>query len=64
MNIGVAEIMRRYPDEGYAINHKCSEMGYVIKGSGKLLQRLLKLTFPLAMSSIFPMGKNTIGREI
>jgi len=37
MNIGVAEIVGRYPDEGYAINHKCDEIGYVLKGSGKLI---------------------------
>ena len=37
MNIGVAEIAGRYPDEGYAINHKCDEMGYVLKGSGRLI---------------------------
>ena len=37
MSIGVAEISNRYPNEGYAINHKCSEMGYILKGSGKLV---------------------------
>ena len=37
MSIGVAEITDRYPNEGYAINHKCSEMGYVLKGSGTLV---------------------------
>jgi mannose-6-phosphate isomerase-like protein (cupin superfamily) len=37
MNIAVAEITRRYPDEGYAVNHKCCEMGYILKGSGKLV---------------------------
>jgi mannose-6-phosphate isomerase-like protein (cupin superfamily) len=37
MNIGLAEITHRYPDEGYAVNHKCSEMGYVLRGSGKLV---------------------------
>ena len=37
MNIGVAEITHRYPDEGFAMNHKCSEMGYILKGSGKLV---------------------------
>lgn len=37
INIAVADITSRYPDEGYAINHKCTEMGYVIKGSGKLV---------------------------
>lgn len=37
MSIGVAEITHRYPYEGYAINHACSEMGYILKGSGKLV---------------------------
>lgn len=37
MNIGVAEIKNRYPDKGYAVNQKCSEMGYILKGSGKLV---------------------------
>jgi mannose-6-phosphate isomerase-like protein (cupin superfamily) len=37
LNIGVAEIKGRYPDQGYAINHKCSEMGYILKGLGKLV---------------------------
>ncbi len=37
MNIGVAEIIHRYPDQGYVVNHKCSEMAYVLKGSGKLV---------------------------
>jgi mannose-6-phosphate isomerase-like protein (cupin superfamily) len=37
MNIGVAEIAGRYPDEGYAMNNKCSEMGYILKGSGRLV---------------------------
>jgi mannose-6-phosphate isomerase-like protein (cupin superfamily) len=37
MNIGVAEIINRYPDEGYALNHQCSEMGYIVKGSGRLV---------------------------
>jgi mannose-6-phosphate isomerase-like protein (cupin superfamily) len=37
MNIGVAEISKRYPEEGFAMNHKCCEMGYVLKGCGKLV---------------------------
>jgi len=37
MNIGVAEITHRYPHQGYAINHKCTEIGYVLKGSGTLV---------------------------
>ena len=37
MSIGVAEISGRYPDEGYALNHICSEMGYVLEGKGRLV---------------------------
>ena len=37
MNIAVAEVKGRYPEQGYALNHACSEMGYVIKGNGKLI---------------------------
>lgn len=37
INIGVAEITGRYPDLGYAVNLNCTEMGYVTKGSGKLV---------------------------
>jgi phosphoethanolamine N-methyltransferase len=37
LNIGVAEVKGRYPNQGYAINHKCSEMGYILKGFGKLV---------------------------
>lgn len=37
ISIAVAKITHRYPDEGYAVNHKCTEMGYVLKGSGKLV---------------------------
>lgn len=37
INIGVAEITDRYPDQGYAINLKSTLMGYVIKGNGRLV---------------------------
>lgn len=37
INIGVVEIKQRYPDEGYAMNHKCTEMGYILKGFGRLV---------------------------
>ncbi len=42
MNIGVAEIINRYPDEGYAINRKCSEMGYILQGTGKLITQTIE----------------------
>ena len=37
INIGVAEIKGRYPESGFAVNQECTEMGYVMKGSGKLV---------------------------
>lgn len=37
INIGVAEIRGRYPDSGWAMNKECTEMGYVLEGSGKLV---------------------------
>lgn len=37
INIGIVEINGRYPNEGYAINHECTEIGYILKGSGKLV---------------------------
>jgi mannose-6-phosphate isomerase-like protein (cupin superfamily) len=37
MNIAVAEITHRYPDQGYAVNNVCNEMGYILQGCGKLV---------------------------
>ncbi|MFA5946622.1 MAG: cupin domain-containing protein [Patescibacteria group bacterium] len=37
MNGAVAEITGRYPSQGRVTNLKCKEMGYVIKGSGKVV---------------------------
>jgi hypothetical protein len=53
LNIGVAEIKDRYPNHGYAINHECSEMGYVLKGTGKLITET-----PTSL-----VVKSTIGKE-
>ena len=36
INGAVVEIAGRYPDKGRVVNLKCREMGYVIKGSGKI----------------------------
>lgn len=33
----VVELNGRYPQEGRVVNEKCSEIGFVIKGSGKLV---------------------------
>lgn len=37
INMGIVEITGRYPNEGHAINHKCTEIGYILKGSGKFV---------------------------
>jgi len=31
------ELRGRYPSEGFVVNEECKEMGYVIKGSGRLI---------------------------
>jgi len=36
INGAVIELSGRYPDKGRAMNEKCKEMAYVIKGSVKL----------------------------
>ena len=36
IDLGVATITGRYPDEEYAVNHICKELVYVIEGSGKI----------------------------
>ena len=36
INGAVVEITGRYPDKGRAVNLKCREMAYVIRGSGKI----------------------------
>jgi mannose-6-phosphate isomerase-like protein (cupin superfamily) len=37
INGAVAHIKGRYPIKGLAVNEKCKEMAYVIRGSGKLV---------------------------
>lgn len=57
MNIGVAEITRRYPDEGYAINHECIEMGYVVQGSGKLITETQNVFLSAGDVVLIPAGE-------
>lgn len=37
INGAVIELNGRYPDKGRAVNLKCKEMAYIIKGSGRLV---------------------------
>lgn len=57
MNIGVVEIIHRYPDEGYAVNHKCSEMGYILKGSGKLATETEQVNLSVGDVVYIPHGE-------
>ncbi len=57
MNIGVAEITDRYPDEGYAINDQCSEMGYILKGSGKLVTETGEVNLAVGDVVYIPHGE-------
>lgn len=36
INIAVATISGRYPEKDWAMNEKCKEMAFVLKGSGKV----------------------------
>ena len=57
MNLAVAEITHRYPDSGYAINHKSSEMGYVLKGSGKLVTETHSVSLSAGDVVYIPRGE-------
>ena len=37
INGAVVELTGRYPDKGRVVNQKCKELGYIIKGSGKIV---------------------------
>ena len=36
MDLGIARITGRYPEEGYCVNLKCKELIYVLEGTGSL----------------------------
>jgi mannose-6-phosphate isomerase-like protein (cupin superfamily) len=57
INICKAEISHRYPDEGFAINHKCSEMGYIIKGFGKLVTETTEVNLSPGDAIYVPHGE-------
>jgi len=57
MSIGVAEITDRYPDQGYAMNEKCDEMGYILKGSGKLVTEKESVTLSVGDVVYIPHGE-------
>ena len=57
MNIAVAEILQRYPDQGYVMNCECDEMGYILKGSGKLITETQITTLSVGDVVYIPHGE-------
>ncbi len=57
MNIGVAEIHQRYPEHGFAVNHKCTEMGYILKGSGRLVTETENIALTAGDVVYIPRGE-------
>lgn len=57
INIGIAEITDRYPDKGYAVNHECSEIGYILKGAGKLVTETEEATLSSGDVVYIPRGE-------
>ncbi|MBS0619892.1 MAG: cupin domain-containing protein [Verrucomicrobia bacterium] len=57
MNICVAEITQRYPNAGYAVNHKCSEIGYVLKGCGSLVTEATEVALSQGDVVFIPQGE-------
>ena len=45
MDLGVATIKGRYPNEGYCMNLKCKELVYVINGEGFLFMEDKNISF-------------------
>ena len=57
MSIGVTELSGRYPDQGWALNHKCVEMGYVIRGNGKLVTETESIDLSEGDVVLIPRGQ-------
>ncbi len=57
LNIAVGEITNRYPDSGYVVNEKCTEMGYVLKGSGRLVTETSEANLSEGDVVIIPAGE-------
>ena len=37
LDMAIAKICGRYPDERWAVNQQCAELAYVFEGSGKIV---------------------------
>jgi mannose-6-phosphate isomerase-like protein (cupin superfamily) len=57
INIAVAEMTGRYPDEGYAVNQACTEMAYVLKGQGKLVLENQSVNLSVGDVVLIPRGE-------
>ena len=45
MDLGVASIKGRYPEEGYCVNKKCKELVFVLEGTGVICFENEKVSF-------------------
>ena len=57
INLAVAEIVGRYPESGYACNKECTEMGYVLKGSGFLITETKRESLSVGDVVCIPSGE-------
>jgi mannose-6-phosphate isomerase-like protein (cupin superfamily) len=57
VSIAISEMNGRYPDEGYAVNEKCIEMGYVLEGSGKLITETQSVDLSAGDVVLIPRGE-------
>lgn len=57
ITIAVTEINGRYPDEGYALNHVCTEMAYILSGQGRLVTEQAIAPFSAGDVLLIPTGE-------
>jgi mannose-6-phosphate isomerase class I len=57
INIALVEISGRYPAEADTINHECTELGYVVKGSGTLVTQTQTAHLSMGDVILIPHGE-------
>lgn len=57
INLAIAEIRGRYPETGFALNEKCTEIGYVLRGSGRLVTEEKTATLNEGDAVCIPSGE-------
>lgn len=52
------EVTKRYPDVGFSRNDVCTELAYIIEGSGKLVGRNMSLDFSQGDQLVIDPGED------